>query len=60
VKNRSGDGLGDWDVLPGAWTLRRQIDPDEVAGFFLDGPLEKECAIRRETSEHAEADAKTR
>ena len=44
VKDRRRDGLRDRDVLAGSvGAERRQFDPDEVAGLFLDGALEKDA-----------------
>ncbi len=43
VKDGGGDGLRDGDVLAGRVDAeRREVDPDEVAGFFLDGALEED------------------
>ena len=40
VKDGGGDGLRDGDVLAGrVGAERREVDPDEVAGFFLQGTL---------------------
>src|SRR6267142_1317635 len=44
VKDGDGDGLRNGDVLAGnVGAERREVDPDEVAGFFFDGPLEKDA-----------------
>src|SRR6266850_1942246 len=42
VKDGGGDGLGDGKVLAGRMSAeRRDVNPNEVAGFFLDGALEE-------------------
>ena len=44
VKDGGGDGLRDGDVLAGrVGAERREVDPDEVAGFLFDGALEEDA-----------------
>ena len=44
VKDGGGDGLRDGDVLAGrVGAERREVNPDEVAGFFFDGALEEDA-----------------
>src|SRR6266403_50215 len=44
VKDGGGDGLRDGDVLAGRVDAeRREVDPDEVAGFLFDGALEEDA-----------------
>ena len=44
VKDGGGDGLRDGDVLAeSVGAERREVDPNEVAGFFFDGALEEDA-----------------
>ena len=61
VKDRGGDGLSDRNFVAGRrGAERREIDPDEVAGFFFDGALEENLRFVGGPTEDAEADAKAR
>src|SRR2546425_628999 len=61
MKDGGGDGLRDGDVLAGRMGAeRREVNPDEVAGFFFDGALEKNARFVGRPAEDAEADAKAR
>src|SRR5882724_286054 len=59
VKDGGGDGLRDGNVLAGrVGAERREVDPDEVAGFFLDGALEENARFVGWPAEDAETDPK--
>ena len=61
VKDGGGDGLRDGNVLAGrVGAERREVDPDEVAGFFLDGALEENARFVGWPAEDAETDANAR
>src|SRR6266481_237379 len=61
VKDGGRDGLRDGDVLAGrVGAERREVNPDEGAGFFFDGELEEDARFIGGPAEDAEADAKAR
>src|SRR6267378_4336897 len=61
VKDGGGDGLRDGNVLAGRLGgERREVDPDEVAGFFLAGALAENARFGGRPAEDAEPVADAR
>src|SRR5712664_3329300 len=59
VKDGSGLRMRDGNVMRRRGGERGKIDPDEIAGFFLDGAFEENARFVGRPAENAEANAKT-
>src|ERR1700687_2580663 len=60
VKDGDGRGLRDRNfMVRGDRRERRKIDPDEIAGFFLEGAFEEDARFVGRPAKDAEANAKT-